>query len=41
MAKALTPPESEKKSIEIPNKKLRIKNKLLVFLTGYKNTQAI
>jgi len=37
----LIPPESEKKSIEIPNKKLRIKNTPLVFRTGNKNTHTI
>jgi predicted hydrolase (HD superfamily) len=41
VAAALIPPESEKKSIERPSRKLKIKNKLLSFFRGNKNTQTI
>jgi len=41
VAAALIPPESEKKSMVKPNKKLKINNKLWFFLIGNKNTQTI
>jgi len=41
VAAAFIPPEFEKKSIEIPNKKLSIKNVALFFLIGNKNIQTM
>ncbi|WP_158091376.1 hypothetical protein [Tenacibaculum holothuriorum] len=38
---AFTPPRLEKASTQRPNKKDRNKNGNLLFLTGYKNTNAI